>query len=66
MIRDLKEKHGITIKVPQQFNLVPINMWVHPIHNNIDASIGCVTNLKDLAKMGVKMECLSANEYTRK
>jgi hypothetical protein len=35
-------------------------MWVHPTHRNIDASIGCVENLKDLVDMGMKVEQLSA------
>jgi hypothetical protein len=62
LIKDLKEKYGITMKIPLQFNLVPQNMWVHPVHRNIDASIGCVENLKDLANMGMRLEYLSAYE----
>lgn len=65
MIRDLKERYGITPKIPLQFNLVPKNMWVHPVHDNIDASIGCVEDLRDLAKMGMKLELLPAHEYSR-
>jgi hypothetical protein len=33
-------------------------MWVHPKHRNIDASIGCVENLEDLARMGMRIEQL--------
>jgi len=66
MITDLKEKYGITIKIPLQFNIVPKKMWAHPIHNNIDASIGSIEDLKDLAKMGMKLEYLLAYEYTRR
>jgi len=33
-------------------------MWVHPVHRNIDASIGTVENLIDLARMGMKIEHL--------
>lgn len=62
LIRNLKETYGIKAETPLQFNLVPQNMWVHPTHRNIDASIGCVENLKDLAKMGMKLECLPAYE----
>jgi hypothetical protein len=42
-----------------QLNLSPDSMWVHPVHRNIDASIGCVENLADLARMGMKVEYLS-------
>ncbi len=38
--------------VPLQFNLVPERMWIHPKHENIDASIGCVQDLEGLMKMG--------------
>jgi hypothetical protein len=65
LIRDLDVKYGITPKIPLQFNLVPENMWVHPVHRNIDASIGCVENLKDLASMGMKLEYLVTDEYLR-
>jgi hypothetical protein len=60
IIRDLKEKYGAKTEVPLQFNLAPDSMWVHPIHRNIDASLGCVENLSDLARMGMKIEYLSA------
>ena len=42
-----------------QFNLVPKGMWVHPIHRNIDASVGCVEDLWDLARMGMEIEHFS-------
>jgi len=48
-----------------QFNLVPKYMWFHPIHRNIDASIGCVQNMKDLADLGMKMEHLQVDQYIR-
>ena len=60
IVKDLKEKYGVRTEVPLQFNLVPDNMWVHPIHRNIDASIGAVENLQDLAHMGMRLEYLSA------
>jgi hypothetical protein len=66
MLEDLKEKYRFNAKMPLQLNLVPKKMWVHPIHDNIDASIGCVENLEDLSKMGVKLEYLSAYEYVRR
>ncbi len=62
LIKNLKETYGINTEMPLQFNLVPKNMWVHPIHRNIDASVGCVEDLKDLAKMGMKLEYLPTYE----
>jgi hypothetical protein len=55
---DLKEGYGVDLNPPKNFNLVPKNMWVHPIHRNIDASVGCVADLKDLANMGIYLEYL--------
>lgn len=66
LLKDLPEKYGLTIKVPLQFNLLPKYIWFHPVHRNIDASIGCVQNLKDLADIGMKMEHLSTEQYIRK
>ena len=60
LIKDVKERHGVKMEVPLQFNLAPEGMWVHPVHRNIDASIGCVENPADLARMGMKLEYLSA------
>jgi hypothetical protein len=54
------DTYGVSTKIPLQFNLSPQHMWVHPTHRNIDASIGCVENLKDLVDMGMKVEQLSA------
>lgn len=54
------DAYGITTRIPLQFNLSPQHMWFHPIHHNIDASIGCIENLKDLAKLGMKIEYLQA------
>ncbi|MEM3641357.1 MAG: hypothetical protein QXH37_05510 [Candidatus Bathyarchaeia archaeon] len=58
LIRNL-DAYGVSAKIPLQFNLSPKYMWVHPKHRNIDASIGCVENLEDLAKMGMRIEHLS-------
>jgi hypothetical protein len=66
VINGLYEKFGVTAKIPLQFNLVPKYMWFHPVHRNIDASIGCVQDLKDLADLGMKMEHLPEEQYVRK
>jgi hypothetical protein len=66
LIKGLADKYGITGKIPTQFNLVPKFMWFHPVHRNIDASIGCVQNLEDLADQGMKMEHLLSEQYVRK
>ena len=58
-IRDLHRKYGVWTEIPLQFNLVPDYMWVHPVHRNIDSSIGCVEKLEDLARRGMKVEKLS-------
>ncbi len=60
LIRNLKGKYGARVEVPLHLNLAPDGVWVHPVHRNIDASIGCVENLEDLARMGMKIEYLSA------
>ena len=66
LIEGLNEKYGIVSEIPLQFNLVPKFMWSHPTHHNIDASIGCVENLRDLANLGMRMEHLSTDQYIRK
>ncbi len=60
LLRDLNQKYHLKIKVPLQFNLAPEGLWSHPIHHNIDASIGSVDDLPDLARRGMKLEHLSA------
>ncbi len=60
LIKNLKEKHRIKVDVPLQFNLAPEGIWSHPIHRNIDASIGSVDDLPDLAHRGMKLEYLPA------
>ncbi|MEM4704622.1 MAG: hypothetical protein QXJ02_06115 [Candidatus Bathyarchaeia archaeon] len=57
LIKNLSS-YGISVKVPLQFNLIPQHMWFHPVHRNIDASIGCVSDLNDLVKLGMKLELL--------
>lgn len=60
LIKNLSEKYNIRLDVPLQFNLAPEGEWSHPIHRNIDASIGSVEDLPDLAHRGMKLEYLSA------
>ncbi|MEM3752795.1 MAG: hypothetical protein QXM65_07625 [Candidatus Bathyarchaeia archaeon] len=55
LIRSL-DAYGVFTKIPIQFNLSPRYIWVHPKHRNIDASIGCVQNIEELAKMGMHIE----------
>ena len=57
-VRDLHQKYGLWMEIPLQLNLVPDNMWIHPVHRNIDSSIGCVDKLEDLATRGMKIEKL--------
>jgi hypothetical protein len=59
MMESLEEKYGVESEVPTQFNLSPTGMWVHPVHRNIDASVGCVENIADLVKMGMKIDHIS-------
>ncbi|MCL5876583.1 MAG: hypothetical protein M1540_02080 [Candidatus Bathyarchaeota archaeon] len=60
LLKDLNRKYHLNVRVPLQFNLAPEGLWSHPIHRNIDASIGSVENLADLAHRGMKLEYLSA------
>jgi hypothetical protein len=59
LINDLPERYGVNLDVPPQFNLMPDGIWVHPVYCNIDASIGCIENLSELAHMGMRLEHLS-------
>ncbi len=59
-LKDLRQKYGVWADNPLQFNLVPGHMWIHPVYRNIDSSIGCVENLTDLARRGMKIEHISA------
>ncbi|MEM2081632.1 MAG: hypothetical protein QW744_05125 [Candidatus Bathyarchaeia archaeon] len=60
LLKDLAERYGVKTDVPLQFNLKPESMWRHPVHGNIDASIGCIENPAELARRGMKLEYLSA------
>ncbi len=60
ILKGLNQKYHLNIKIPLQFNLAPEGLWSHPMHRNIDASIGSVEDLPDLAHRGMKLEYLSA------
>jgi hypothetical protein len=57
IIKGLSE-YGVRMELPLQLNLSPDGLWVHPVNRNIDASIGCVEDMADLARMGMKIEHL--------
>ncbi len=59
LVRGLKERYGARVEVPLQLNLQPDSIWVHPVQRNIDASIGCVENYVDLARMGMRINHLA-------
>jgi hypothetical protein len=59
LISGLTEKFGVRLEVPLQFNLAPDGMWSHPIHRNIDASIGSVNDFDDLVGRGMWLEYLA-------
>jgi hypothetical protein len=59
LIKDLNKIYHLNVKVPLQFNLAPEGMWSHPVHRNIDASIGTVEDLPDLVRRGMRLEYLS-------
>jgi hypothetical protein len=59
LIKNLNQKYNVITEVPLQFNLAPEGMWSHPVHNNIDASVGTVENLADLVRRGMRLEYLS-------
>lgn len=65
LVGDLIEKFGIAVSPPLQFNLSPRHMWLHPVHRNIDASIGCIENLDELARQGMVVEHLATDKYIR-
>lgn len=58
-------KYDTTIRTGPQFNLVPEKVWFHPIHRNIDASIGTIENLKDMVNVGMRVETLQHQTYLR-
>ena len=60
LLKELNQKYHLNIRVPLQFNLAPEGLWSHPIHRNVDASIGSVDDLPDLAHRGMKLEYLAS------
>jgi len=66
LIRDLSEKHRLNTRMPLQFNLTPRYMWRHPVHHNIDGSLGCISDLTDLANLGMKVEHLPTDQFIRR
>jgi hypothetical protein len=60
LIKGLNQKYTLNMHVPLQFNLSPEALWSHPVHHNIDASIGSVDALSDLVHRGLNLEYLSA------
>ncbi len=60
LLKELNQKYHLNIRIPLQFNLAPEGLWSHPIHRNIDASIGSVEDMDDLGRRGMRLEYLSA------
>jgi hypothetical protein len=60
LLKDLNQKYHLNIRVPLQFNLAPEGLWSHPVHRNVDASIGSVEDLPDLAHRGMRLEYLAS------
>ena len=58
LIKNL-DKYQIKTEVPLHFNLDPKRMWVNPVYNNIDSSIGCIIDPSKFARKGMKLEYLS-------
>jgi hypothetical protein len=66
VFKDLVDDSNLVTRMPLQFNLVPKGVWVHPVHRNIDTSIGCVEDLTRLVEQGIWIENLSVEEYLRR
>lgn len=60
LMANIRQKFNVRLDIPLQFNLKPDTMWKHPVHQNIDASIGTIENIQDLVHQGMKLEYLSA------
>jgi hypothetical protein len=60
LLKEINQKYHFNVRIPLQFNLAPEGLWSHPIHRNIDASIGSVEDLPDLAHRGMRLEYLPA------
>ena len=59
LLKELNQKYHLNVRIPLQFNLAPEGLWSHPIHRNVDASIGSVEDMDDLGRRGMKLEYLS-------
>jgi hypothetical protein len=59
LLKALNQKYHLNIRIPLQFNLAPEGLWSHPVHRNVDASIGSVEDMPDLAHRGMRLEYLS-------
>ncbi len=64
LIRNLQEKFNLNLDVPLQLNLAPDAVWVHPVHRNIDASMGCGADFGDLARMGIENRASHTNSIS--
>ena len=60
LLKEINQKYHLNVRIPLQFNLAPEGLWSHPIHRNVDASIGSVEDMDDLGRRGMKIEYLSA------
>jgi hypothetical protein len=60
LMANISQKYNVKLDIPLQFNLVPVSMWSHPFHRNIDASIGTVENIEQIVRQGMRLEYLSA------
>jgi hypothetical protein len=58
LLKDLSQKFNHPVTVPMHFNLAPDRLWSHPIHGNIDASMGCIEDWAVLVQRGMKLEHL--------
>jgi hypothetical protein len=59
LLKEINQKYHLNVRIPLQFNLAPEGLWSHPIHRNVDASIGSVEDMDDLGRRGMKLEYLS-------
>jgi len=65
IFKELVDDSRLVARVPIQFNLPPGGLWAHPVHENVDASIGSVENSEELLERRIRVEFLPTDEYTR-
>ncbi|MCL2257483.1 MAG: hypothetical protein FWC14_04705 [Candidatus Bathyarchaeota archaeon] len=65
LIPGLREKFNLQCKTPLQFNLVPQGMWRNPSRQNIDASIGSITDINSLISRDMWLEQLAIEDTKR-